>query len=94
MLVSFIQHSILKTKKKNILNGISIYFNPGELNAIMGVSGTLYTPSTISKSHFISLFKGSGKTTLLDILTGRRNTDAISVSCTLTLYHSLLSAVF
>ena len=35
------QKRLLGTKKKRILNGVSVYFNPGELIAIMGPSGII-----------------------------------------------------
>ena len=74
------QKSFLGTKTKKILNGISAYFNPSELIAIMGPSGELVCESPFStQSHWYSHI-GSGKTTFLDLLTGRRKSDSAFVS--------------
>ena len=64
---------------KEILKGVSIYFNPGDLCAIMGPSGMCVyvcasTARCILDCHFQCkrCIQGCGKTTLLDLLTGRR----------------------
>ena len=40
--IVFMQPRMLGTHKKKILKGISAYFNPKELIAIMGPSGDIY----------------------------------------------------
>ena len=61
---------------KDILKGLSLYFNPGELVGIMGPSGEMCTCIYLIIHKYTI---GSGKTTFLDLLTGRRNTGTISV---------------
>ena len=66
---------------KEILKGVSIYFNPGGLCAIMGPSGMCLYEYLCKHCkmcildcnfHCNRCIQGCGKTTLLDLLTGRR----------------------
>ena len=65
------QKWFLSKQKKKILNGISAYFNPGEMVAIMGPSGLMLNLKKLE--NVIYMYIGSGKTVLLDLLAGRSN---------------------
>ena len=83
------KQSLKHENKKEILKGITTYFNPGELVAIMGPSGIIRAITYVRRYMYVVIsthnvymhvhtfnaptFVGSGKTTFLDLLAGRRN---------------------
>ena len=49
---SSVMKTIFRTKRKKILKGLSVYFNPGEMIGIMGPSGKfLQTAKTFTQNH-------------------------------------------
>ena len=53
---SSITKKVFKTKRKKILKGLSVYFNPGEMIGIMGPSGKIIDESE-KLMGFMSFFE-------------------------------------